>query len=310
MRTLTIVMYHYVRDLEHSAFPRIKGLSTKRFKRQLEYITSHYSPIAAEDLLQALSTPEKQLPSNAILLTFDDGYSDHFTNVFPLLDARGIKACFFPPAQAVLENTVLDVNKIHFTLAVVPDARVLLEQVFDWLDEFRSEYKLESRDEYLAVKEEHRYDSHDVVLLKRLLQRELPEAIRKQIVQRLFSKFVTTDEATFARELYMSPDQIDCLRQNGMHIGSHGYAHVWLNRVPPESQVSEIDHSLDFLQTLGVRKDYWSICYPYGGFNESLLNLLRKRNCQLGFTVEPRVADLDVDDRLTLPRIDTNDLPS
>jgi len=26
--------------------------------------------------------------------------------------------------------------------------------------------------------------------------------------------------------------------------------------------------------------------------------------------VETRVADLDVDDRLTLPRLDTNDLPS
>jgi hypothetical protein len=50
--------------------------------------------------------------------------------------------------------------------------------------------------------------------------------------------------------------------------------------------------------------------YPYGGFNDSLLEVLRARDCRLGFSVEPRIADLAIDDRLTLPRIDTNDLPS
>ena len=35
---VTIVMYHYVRDLERSRFPAIKGLSLDRFWRQLRYI--------------------------------------------------------------------------------------------------------------------------------------------------------------------------------------------------------------------------------------------------------------------------------
>ena len=116
-RKVTIVMYHYVRDLEHSRFPAIKGLSVERFCRQLDYIQAHYTPIAAEDLIGALSPAKKELPTNPILLTFDDGYSDHFANVFPLLDARGIQGCFFPPAQSVLEHKVLDVNKIQFILA-------------------------------------------------------------------------------------------------------------------------------------------------------------------------------------------------
>src|SRR5271165_3942024 len=118
-RRVTIVMYHYVRDLERSRFPAIRGLSIERFCWQLDYIQTRYTPIAAEDLLEALSSPSGDLPPNPILLTFDDGYSDHFTNVFPLLDARGIRGCFFPPAQAVLEHKVLDVNKIQFVLATV-----------------------------------------------------------------------------------------------------------------------------------------------------------------------------------------------
>ena len=103
-------MYHYVRDLKHSRFPAIKGLSLERFCRQLDYIQARYTPISVEKLLRALGSGGEDLPPNPILLTFDDGYSDHFANVFPLLDARGIQGCFFPPAQAVLEHTVLDVK--------------------------------------------------------------------------------------------------------------------------------------------------------------------------------------------------------
>jgi peptidoglycan/xylan/chitin deacetylase (PgdA/CDA1 family) len=310
-RSLTIVMYHYVRDLARTRFPAINGLSLKRFRRQLDYIQTHYTSIAVEDLLEALSSPKRDLPPNPILLTFDDGYSDHFANVFPLLDARGIKGCFFPPAQAILEHKVLDVNKIQFTLATVPDAAVLLDQVLALLGEFRSEYALNAKEEYLlSVSGEHRYDTREVTVLKRLLQRELPEPVRVEIVRRLFAEHVTTDEAAFATELYMSVDQIACMRRHGMHIGSHGYSHAWLNQVSPESQVLEIDRSLEFLKLLGVGRSDWTMCYPYGGFNNSLLQILRDRQCRLGFSVEARVADLDVDDRLTLPRVDTNDLPS
>lgn len=310
-RTVTIVMYHYVRDLKRSRFPAIKGLSMERFRRQLDYIEAHFNPVTVEDILETMSAPERELPENSILLTFDDGYSDHFLNAFPILDDRGIQGCFFPSAKAVLEHVVLDVNKIQFVLAAVPDTAALLEQVFASLDEFRSEHALKGKEAYLlAVTEKHRYDPHEVTVLKRLLQRELPEAVRTEVVRRLFIEHVTSDEEAFACELYMSMDQIACLGRHGMHIGSHGYTHAWLNHIPLEAQAVEIDRSMEFLEKMGIGKDDWTICYPYGGFNDSLLQLLRGHQCRLGFTVETRVANLDVDDRLMLPRVDTNDLPS
>jgi peptidoglycan/xylan/chitin deacetylase (PgdA/CDA1 family) len=309
-RPLTIVMYHYVRDLERSRFPAIKGLSVERFCRQLDFIQSRYTPVTVQDLFAAQASSEMELPPDPILLTFDDGYSDHFANVFPLLDARGIQGCFFPPAQAILEHRVLDVNKIQFVLASVPDVEALLDQVFSSLAEFRSEYALKTKEAYLlAFTEEHRYDRREVIVLKRLLQRELPEPVRVELVQRLFAEHVTSDETAFACELYMSVDQIACLQRHGMHIGSHGYSHAWLNHISPQAQAMEVDRSLAFLQKFDLR-DEWTMCYPYGGFNESLLEILRARHCRLGFTVEARLANLDTDDPLTLPRIDTNDLPS
>jgi peptidoglycan/xylan/chitin deacetylase (PgdA/CDA1 family) len=306
--SLTIIMYHYVRDLQRSRFPAIKGLSTERFRRQLDHIQAHYTPVRMGDVWGALSSGA-ELPPNAILLTFDDGYSDHFTNVFPLLDARGIQGCFFPPAQAVLEQRVLDVNKIHFLLAAMPDAEGLLESVFSMLPEFAGSYPLKTCEYYVScIAEQHRYDVHQVTVLKRLLQRELPEPVRTEIVRRLFAAHVTADEAAFSHELYMSVEQLACIRNHGMHIGSHGYRHAWLNHLSAEDQAREVDQSLGFLSKLGVTLEDWTMCYPYGGYDDSLLDILRARQCRLGFTVEARVAQIGVDDPLLLPRLDTNDL--
>jgi peptidoglycan/xylan/chitin deacetylase (PgdA/CDA1 family) len=304
-------MYHYVRDLARSRFPAIKGLSLERFRRQLDHIQSNFTPVGVEQVLEAIASPVYQLPQNAILLTFDDGYSDHFLNVFPMLDERRIAGCFFPSARAVSEHVVLDVNKIQFVLAACPDVEGLLLEIMDVVDQFRSAYTLKTREEYLAMSiETHRYDPRKVILLKRLLQRELPTQVRLEIVKGLFAKHVTNDEAAFACELYMSIDQIACIRRHGMHIGSHGYDHLWLNHASAELQEKDIDLSLQFLRTIGVPAEDWTMCYPYGGFNESTLRIVQKRNCRLGFSVEARIANLDRDNYLSLPRLDTNDLPS
>jgi peptidoglycan/xylan/chitin deacetylase (PgdA/CDA1 family) len=310
-RTVTIVMYHYVRELERSRYPRIKGLSLEHFRNQLAYIERLYTPVSAEDLLEVIAFPHQSLPENAILLTFDDGYSDHFDNVLPALKEKGIKGCFFPMAKAILEHTVLDVNKIQFILAAVENVWGLIDEMFEAMGELRGQYSLKSREAYMmSVTEKHRYDPREVTIFKRLLQRELPEPVRAELVNRLFKQHVTAYEADFAAELYMSLDQLSELHDAGMHVGSHGYSHAWLNHLSPEEQQTEVDLSLAFLRRAGIPIENWTMCYPYGGYDDPLLNVLRRRGCKLGFTVEPRIANLEREGRLTFPRIDTNDLPS
>ncbi len=56
-RRVTIVMYHFVRELKRSRFPDIKGLSIEEFRGQIEYIRRHYSVVGVPDLLAALGSP-------------------------------------------------------------------------------------------------------------------------------------------------------------------------------------------------------------------------------------------------------------
>ena len=42
MAPITIVMYHYVRDLSRTRYPEIKGLTIEKFEGQLDYLCKHY----------------------------------------------------------------------------------------------------------------------------------------------------------------------------------------------------------------------------------------------------------------------------
>ena len=309
-RNVTIVMYHFVRDLVHSRYPEIKGLTVEGFKGQIDYIKRHYNIIKMQDLIAAISSKDLIIPPRAVLLTFDDGYIDHYTNVFPLLSNAGLQGSFFPSARAIEDYEVLDVNKIHFILASVQDKSAIIKSIFTTLDESRRQYNLNDNNTYyseLAVP--NRFDSADVIFIKRMLQWALPEDLRIKITNSLFKKFVTKDESAFSTELYMNIDQLICMKQNGMFIGNHCYNHRWMDKLTTEEQIKEVDMSLQFLQKIGVGEVGWVMCYPYGAYNESMMPLLKARGCVAGLSVEVRIADLDQDNPLALPRLDTNDLP-
>lgn len=307
---LTVVMYHYVREIPFTRYPEIKGLLTSQFKEQLAYLKKYYTFVTVADCLSALYN-ETNLPSNACLLTFDDAYIDHFVTVFPILEENRIQGCFFLPAKAILTHEVIDVNKIHFILtSAYKDLGQLISDIYACLDKYRSQYQLKSNSHYyskLAVK--YRFDPAEIIFIKRLLQVELEENVRKLITDELFQKYVTKDEKSFSRELYMDLDQIKCMSRNRMYIGSQGSDHCWLNKLPPERQESEIDESLKFLGLVNAPTENWVMCYPYGAYNDSLIEILKKKGCSFAFTSKLGIANFCKENAYTLERLDTNDLP-
>lgn len=307
-------MYHYVRDLKNSRYPKIKGCDVHLFKEQVGFLKKNYNFVSVEQVLDAYYNGTS-LPNKAVLLTFDDAYKDHFEYAFPILEHEHIQGAFYPPVKAVTEHTVLDVNKIHFILAstLVEKFDNLLDEIKLQLDKYRDEYQLESFEYYyekLAVA--NRFDPKEVIFVKRLLQVELPEEVRKKITDSIFVKVVGIDESAFSRELYMSIDQIKCMVDCGMHIGSHGYDHYWLSSLSKEKQEFEIAKSIDFISMVGGDPENWTICYPYGDYNQETIDLLKTHGCKMGLCTKVDIATLGnnlKDGIFKLPRLDVNDLP-
>ncbi|RJQ54686.1 MAG: polysaccharide deacetylase [Actinobacteria bacterium] len=306
---LTVVMYHYVRDLPATRYPRIKGLATADFEGQLDYIADHYTVCDVNDVVRA-ARGRAGLAEDACLLTFDDGFIDHFVTVFPRLKERGLTASFYPTAKPVVEHKVLDVHKIHFILASAEDPETLLDEVRGLLEKERKVHEIPGDDELFSVyATESRYDSVEVAFLKRLLQCGEPECVRSKIVDILFARHVSGNETSFAKELYMDLSQLRCMARQGMTIGGHGYDHRWLDRLQPEEQEEEIRRTVEFLSEVYDRSPSdWVMCYPYGGYNGSTLELLREFGCALGLTTKVGLVS-DLSQVLEYNRLDTNDLP-
>ena len=129
------------------------------------------------------------LPPPPLILSFDDRYIDHFTDVFPILDRENLPRCFFPPAKCILEHEVLNVNKIQFVLANTPDKRMHVEHIFKQIDDNRSRYNLLPSAAYWEkLGHPSRFDPAEVIFCKRMLQRELPLELRQAITDELISR--------------------------------------------------------------------------------------------------------------------------
>ena len=304
-----IIMYHYVRELPNSRYPAIKGLLTSQFHAQIKYLRDMgCNFLSVQDVMESAQSG-KALPENGILLTFDDGYIDHYTNVFPVLDEYKIPGFFSMPGKIIREKKLLDVNRIHFILASTPVEKII-PRLFRELDYYRGhEFDIPANDElYRKLAVPSRFDDGDTIFVKRVLQVELPVLLRDIITKHLFELCVGIPEFRFADELYLSMDQVKTMHRHGMTWGIHGYDHSWMNRMNPDELHKDITDALDVFSGV-VDPGNWICCYPYGSVSDDVVRCVSSLGATGGMSTEVRVADLSKDSIFALPRLDTNDFP-
>lgn len=92
-----ILMYHYISPLPEDADPIRTDLTIdpSLFRAHVQYLSeAGYTTISLAELDTALLTGAP-LPPKPIILTFDDGYIDHYTEVFPILKEHNFTGTFF-----------------------------------------------------------------------------------------------------------------------------------------------------------------------------------------------------------------------
>ena len=95
--SVPVLMYHYIETPPPNADSIRFELSVppELFAVHLDVIQAlGFETVSMRDVINhmALGTP---LPTKPIVLTFDDGYANHFTNALPLLAERGMIGTFF-----------------------------------------------------------------------------------------------------------------------------------------------------------------------------------------------------------------------
>lgn len=299
-------MYHYVRNVKKSRYPNLKALEFKNFKKQIKFFKKNFNIINLDQLIDILNS--KKIPKKpSILMTFDDGFSDHYHYVFPYLIKKKLTGVFFPSVETIEKNIVSDTHKIHFILEKQNNNGQIINYIFYYLEKFFkiSPYKID----FKKLNLENHVNDKETMIIKNLLQFYLKKKIRKKIIDLLFKKLVTSDEKAFSEKLYLKENQIKTMLNNNMNFGIHGYEHLWLGSLSKSNQNNDIKKSLNFFKKKFLTNKNLSFCYPYGSFNKDTLKIIKKLGINYGFSSEPgAITKKNINQLLTLPRFDTVDL--
>jgi len=89
---LRVLMYHKISADGYNDYLTVPAAA---LEAQFKYLVNeNYSPISFSDLVKHVRCG-KTLPAKPVLITFDDGYRDNYTVMYPLLKKYGMKANIF-----------------------------------------------------------------------------------------------------------------------------------------------------------------------------------------------------------------------
>lgn len=88
---IPVLGYHRINNEDHDALT----LSTDEFEAQMRYLKNNgYTALTPDQLYEYLKFG-REIPYKSVLITFDDGYEDNYSNAYPILRKYSLDATIF-----------------------------------------------------------------------------------------------------------------------------------------------------------------------------------------------------------------------
>lgn len=249
--------YHRVNSLENDY--HMLCVSPTRFRQQMLYLKNKYSIVRFEDDWNTLD-------SDAVVITFDDGYLDNLEYALPILEELQIPATIFISTGTLEQDKELwwdELEGLMLTGDDIPDMFQLEDKDFGCC--------------WDTSTWEHRRNCYRSIhyLMKNYSNLEKREQWLSQLwdwrgLRRMPRK----------NNLTVSVDDCKKLgKSKVISVGAHTISHPSLAVLSKEEQETEIKTSIDTLSAiLGEKIDLFS--YPFGGigvdFNDETVEICRK----------------------------------
>jgi peptidoglycan/xylan/chitin deacetylase (PgdA/CDA1 family) len=237
--SLQILTYHRVNDERDPFFP---GVPTAVFAAQMEYLARNFTVCNLDDAVDALG--RRDVPPNAVAVTFDDGYRDNYVHAFPILRAFGVPATVFLATDVIGSGRMLWHDRV-FTAFRQTRKTVLHDGAG------RTSYVLTTTADRLAAQ------------LKVLeLLRRLEEGERTVWIDRLIEQ-LDVREPEDGTGLMLAWDEVEAMSRQGVTFGSHTATHPILSRLSVPRQVEEVVRSKEAIER-HTGRPVRSFAYPNG----------------------------------------------
>ena len=240
-RNLQILAYHRVNEEGDPFFP---ALAPAVFQQHMEYLASHFRVLPLVEAVTRLQTGD--IPDNAVVVTFDDGYRDNYQYAFPILQQLSIPATIFLSTAVIGAETVLWHDRVFSAF------RETNAPVLQGYGGNTAIYPLRTLAEKLAAQQA-------VLQFLRLLD----DVEREQWIQVLTTALAVNDRREVPG-LMLSWEEIHSMNCAGVDFGSHTLSHPILAKLPAKRVLEEIRESrTEIEQRLG--KPVQTFAYPNGG---------------------------------------------
>jgi glycosyltransferase involved in cell wall biosynthesis/peptidoglycan/xylan/chitin deacetylase (PgdA/CDA1 family) len=268
-RRISILSYHRVLDDEYD--PLCMSISRALFEEQVSYMKSRCALVSLKDAISMLSSDD-HFPEHAIALTFDDGYQDNFTNVFPILRKYAVPATIFLTAGIIETGGVLWFDRVTGMIRYTETSRLDLKN-FGY-----GEYRIGTFEgKYRATL--------DIVNKMKYLHG--PKRI--QLLERLQELLGQTDEQIAQSYSLLTWDQARIMASAGISFGSHGMSHSILTTLAPDELDNELLKSRECI-TKQILSPVDLFAFPNGrssDFNSSSSSALARCGYKAAFTLIP-----------------------
>jgi len=294
------IMYHYIRHFDKQ-YPEFRYLDVDKFIEQLNFFEKEWGFLKKEEFLKSVETG---ISKPGVILTFDDGFKEHYDIVLPILKARGLYGLFYVPTGHYqnAHKELLDVHRIHFLISKC-DSSNLYKEVSDNIDS--SMLETGRAVQFEGELYNNQTNDEKVLKFKKLMNYYLKYEHKKPILDFLAKKYLIEHE--IYDKLYLTTNELSEIEKEGNIVGAHTVSHKVLSRLPVAEQREEIGNSFSFLSKF-LKLDVKSFCYPYGTdktFNSDTVMVLSDLNVHHAFMFSNSESGREID-RYRLERIDCN----
>lgn len=244
-QNLLLPFYHLVND-ENPAHTRhlYKIRNCKRFEADLDFFLKYYHPISHQELIEFKKTPEEIIPS--FFLSFDDGFSEIYDVVAPILERKGVPATFF------LNPSFIDNKELFFR----NKASILIDRLKETTIEDKKELSV-----YLKAPKPTYQDIRNSILKVDYSNRTILDKLA-EIIDLDFGEYLLETKP------YLTSGQIQSLLKRGFGIGAHSLDHPEYQYISLKEQLYQTKESVRFL----VEKfnlDYKIFSFPFTDYGVS-----------------------------------------
>jgi peptidoglycan/xylan/chitin deacetylase (PgdA/CDA1 family) len=308
-RRALILQYHRVTQL--ASDPYLLAVTPEHFAEHLSVLRKAARPVRLSRLFSELSAAK----GLAVVVTFDDGYYDAFSEAKPLLERYNIPATVFVASGFIDSKREFwwdELEKILLQPGTLPP-RLCLEvngRTHHWqLDEAKI-YSEEDFCRHRSWNYGEKIDPtsrHSVFRSLYQLLQALPNEERSPVIAKL-AAWAGTELAVRPSHRSVSSDELVQLKTDDIEIGAHTVTHPVLSKLSSAAQRREIRGSkADLEERLGC--EIQSFSYPHGltsHYTSDSVSLVRETGYTYACSSSKGCVGAD-SDRLELPRFVVTD---